>query len=121
MSEGRPDRSEARKHVGRLRPGSARQSHLEVTRRYVRSSRTLWRSVGAETLLTAPGRQDVDGLSETATAAWDLLTEPRTLDDLVGRLSDLFATPRDAVEPDVRSLLEQLVARGWVEVDDGDD
>jgi DNA-binding IclR family transcriptional regulator len=76
--------------------------------------------VGQETLLTASGRPDVDGLSETATAVWELLTEPRTLGDLVRRLSERYGTPRNTVEPDVRSLLKQLVARGWVEVDDGD-
>jgi hypothetical protein len=91
-----------------------------VTRRYVRSETTLWRSAGPETLLTAPGRQEVDSLSETATAVWDLLMTPLTLDELVRRLSDRYGTPRDTVEPDVRSLLERLVARGWVEVDDGD-
>lgn len=91
-----------------------------MTRRYVRSAKALWRSTGRETLLTAPGRQEVDGLSETATAAWDLLTAPRTLDDVVRRLSERYGTPRTTVEPDVRSLLERLVARGWVEVIDGD-
>jgi hypothetical protein len=76
--------------------------------------------VGPESLLTAPGREEVDGLSETAASVWDLLTEPRTLDDLVRRLSERYSAPWVTVEPDVRSLLEQLVARGWVEVDDGD-
>jgi Coenzyme PQQ synthesis protein D (PqqD) len=91
-----------------------------VTTRYARSATTLWRSVGPESLLTAPGREEVDALSETAAAVWDLLTEPRTLDDLVRRLSERYRAPRGMMEPDVRSLLDQLVARGWVEVDDRD-
>jgi hypothetical protein len=87
-----------------------------VTTRYARSTATLWRSVGSETLLTASGRQEVDSLSETATAVWDLLARPRTLDDVVRRLAERYGTPSDTVERDVRALLEQLIARRWVEV-----
>lgn len=87
-----------------------------MTTRYTRSATTLWRSVGSETLLAAPDRQEVDSLSDTATAAWDLLATPRTLDEIVGRLSQRYGTPRETVERDVRPLLEQLAARGWVEV-----
>jgi hypothetical protein len=87
-----------------------------VTTRYARSVTTLWRSVGSETLLTAAGRQEVDSLSDTATAVWALLARPRTLDEVVRRLSERYGTSRDTVERDVRALLEQLVVRGWVEV-----
>jgi len=87
-----------------------------VTTRYARSVTTLWRSVGSETLLTASGRQEVDSLSDSATAVWGLLARPRTLDEVVRRLSERYGTSRDTVERDVRTLLDQLVARGWVEV-----
>lgn len=87
-----------------------------MTTLYARSAATLWRSVGSETLLTASGRQEVDSLSETATAVWDLLATPRTLDEVVRRLSERYGTPGDTVGRDVRALLEQLMARGWVEV-----
>ena len=87
-----------------------------MTTRYTRSATTLWRSVGSEALLTAAGRQEVDSLSETATAVWDLLARPRTLDEVVRLLAERYDTPSDTVERDVRALLEQLIARGWVEV-----
>lgn len=91
-----------------------------MTMRYVRSETTLWRSAGVETLLAAPGRRDVDSLSETATAVWEMLETARTLNDLVAQLSERYSVPRHSVEPHVRALLEQLVVRGWVTVDDVD-
>ena len=87
-----------------------------MTTRYARSVTTLWRSVGSETLLTASSRHEVDSLSDSATAVWGLLARPCTLDEVVRRLSERYGTSRDTVERDVRALLDQLVARGWVEV-----
>lgn len=83
--------------------------------RFVRSPRALFRSVGAEVLVTAPDREDVDRLSPTAGAVWSLLGEPRTLSTLVDDLADAFGAPRERIAADVRVLVTDLVRRGWVE------
>lgn len=88
--------------------------------RFVRSRTALWRRVGGEILLAAPGRPDVDRLSNSAGAVWTLLEEPMPASALVATLSDAYGVPRGQITGDVEALLADLQARGWVEEVIGD-
>jgi hypothetical protein len=71
--------------------------------------------VGPEVLLAAPGRAGFDALSGPATAVWSHLGRPRTLEELVGFLSERYVAPRASIELDVQVLLAELTRRGWIE------
>jgi len=83
--------------------------------RFVRSRVALSRRVGGEVLLAAPGREDIDRLSDTAGAVWSLLEEPMPAPALVARLSEAYGVPEERIAADVEVLLADLVRRGWVE------
>jgi hypothetical protein len=83
-----------------------------------RSPRALWRSVGAEVLLTARERDDFDHLSETAGMVWQILEVPMTLEDLVQALGDVYGLPAAEIFDDVARLVGDLRESGWIEVAD---
>lgn len=81
--------------------------------RWVRSPAVLWR--------TAPGFlvvADVDGeltrAEGPAAAIWDLLDEPRTIEQIAGRLAGDFDAPIAEVRDDVSRFVEELAGRGLV-------
>jgi coenzyme PQQ synthesis protein D (PqqD) len=71
--------------------------------------------VGDEILLAPPRREDFDQLSGTAASVWLLLGEPRNIRDLVDMLENAYGVAAEAIAPDVRRLVEGLVAGGSVE------
>jgi len=83
--------------------------------RFVRSPGALSRRVGGEVLLAAPGRGDIDRLSDSAGAVWSLLDEPRTMPGVVGSLSEAYGIAPERIAADVEALVDDLVRRGWVE------
>jgi len=83
-----------------------------------RSPRALWRSVGAEVLLTARERDDFDHLSETAGIVWQVLDAPMTLEDLVIALGDVYGLPPGEIVDDVGRLVRDLRESGWIEAAD---
>lgn len=78
----------------------------------------LWRSIGAEVILAPRGRTDFELLSGSGGAVWRALAEPRTFDDLVVSLAERFEVDRSTIEDDVRRLVDNLSARGLVDVAD---
>lgn len=88
----------------------------------IRSPNTLSRVVGSETLLTAPGREDVVSLAGTAGEVWRLLETPQTFSSLVEALSRAYRGAPETIASDVERLLSQFLDQGWAEsVADGDD
>lgn len=83
--------------------------------RFQRSPSTLWREVGDLILLAPQGRDDFDQLSGPAATAWLLLEEPRSLEELMRLLGDLYGTAPEAIATDVRQLVDGLVGRGSIE------
>jgi hypothetical protein len=83
-----------------------------------RSPRALWRSVGAEVLLTAREREDFDHLSETAGIVWQILEVPMALENLVQALGDVYGLPPGDIFDDVRRLVRDLRESGWIEAAD---
>jgi hypothetical protein len=91
---------------------------------FQRSPEALTRSFGPQrdVLLASTDRDELDQLSGTSAAVWDLLRVPRTMEELIDALSEIYRTGPEAIGRDVEVLLEELVARGWVEaISDGDD
>lgn len=88
--------------------------------RFRRAAGVLERRFGGEVLLAARGRRAVDRLAGTGAAVWELLDEPRTAAALAAALEAAYEAEPGSIERDVRALLEDLAARGYVdEVRDG--
>jgi hypothetical protein len=88
----------------------------------VRSPDVLTRSFADEVLLASPAGGDVDRLEGSAAEVWDLLEEPRSMEDLVSTLARAYGVPAEQVRSGVEALLRELLERGWVyEIQDSDD
>ena len=83
--------------------------------RFRRSPGTIVRTVRDEVLLTAAGHEDVDRLSGTAAAVWNVLEVPRAPAEVAGLVAGAFGQPEQAVLTDVEAFLDELSRRGWVE------
>ena len=89
--------------------------------RFRQTPGVLSRSFGDEVILAPSRRDEYDSLSRTAGAVWNLLGEPRTLDEVVGVLEAAYGTSGVTIARDVEPLIADLVGRGLVErVHDGD-
>lgn len=104
------DRSGASAGGGGPRRGAAADGG-----RFRRAAGVLERRFGDEVLLAARGRRDVDRLAGTGAAVWELLDGPRTAAELAAALEAAYEAGPGSIERDVRALLEDLAARGYVE------
>jgi coenzyme PQQ synthesis protein D (PqqD) len=86
--------------------------------RFRRSPSVPWRTVGTEVLLASPGREDFDGLSGTSATVWHLLEAPRSLQELVELLADIYATSPEAIAGEVEQLVDELLRRGSIQQED---
>jgi hypothetical protein len=80
-----------------------------------RSPNALFRRVGGDIILAAPGREEFDSLSSTASTAWELLDTPKDLDTLVKQLALEYRMEEHSIVSDVASLVLDLLRRGWIE------
>ncbi|HXF72518.1 MAG TPA: PqqD family protein [Actinomycetota bacterium] len=83
--------------------------------RFRRAAGVLSRRFGGEVLLGLRGRAEVDRLEGTAAAVWELLEGPATAAEVAAALAASYDAPASAIERDVRALLSELAARGYVE------
>jgi hypothetical protein len=79
-----------------------------------RSAAVLSRSVGDETILVRPGREDIDVLSATASLVWTMLEEPSTVLSITEFLAGIYPAERPRIEQDVHRLVAEMEERGWV-------
>ena len=61
------------------------------------------------------------GLDEVGARIWDLIQEPRTVNEIRDLLLDEYDVEPERCERDLLALLEELVAEGLVEVGDETD
>ena len=88
----------------------------------MRSPAMLWRNVGERVVLAPPGGEDFQELSPTAAEAWRLLERPQTLSELVQDVAAAYRVVPDSIAGDIRSLVDDLIARGALEtMADADD
>ena len=94
---------------------------MSVPRTFRRTPRALWRRVGDEVLVADAEGSDVSSLSASASAAWLLLEEPRTREELIDGLVAGCELPAIEVAKHVDRMLHEFERREWVVrvVDDG--
>lgn len=57
------------------------------------------------------------GLNSVASRVWDLLREPRTVEEILGKLLEEYDIDASSCERDLRALLQELAARELIVID----
>ena len=84
--------------------------------RYHRAPHVLWRcTLDTVVLLAVASDDEPFALSETGPELWELLVDPRTLDDIVAVLAAAHDADPQIVAGDVEPMLEHLAALGVIE------
>ncbi len=71
---------------------------------------------GGECLLYHPGRDEATALNRSATDVWELCDGTRTVAGIARELAGRYGVDADALSGDVSAALEDLHARGLIEV-----
>jgi hypothetical protein len=82
---------------------------------YRRSPHVLHRNAGPDVIAMLPGAGEMYVVSGPAAVLWDLLSEDARLDELTGRIAELYAQPTDKIGPALEVCLRDLAYRGLVE------
>ena len=82
----------------------------------VASSRQVSTEVGDETVILELAEGAYYGLENVGSFVWSLLSEPRTVADLVDSVSREYDVTPDRCERDVLTLVEDLATSGLIEV-----
>jgi hypothetical protein len=82
--------------------------------RWLRADNVLWRDNLDQVVLAPPHGGEPRVLPITGALVWDLLASPVTTASVVQRLSEWFGADPLEVERDVRALLDDLEAQGFV-------
>ena len=83
------------------------------------SEHQLSSDVSGEAVILDLERSVYYGLDPVGATVWRLLTTPRPVNELVDAVLAEFEVDRDRCERDVVALLQEMAARGLVEVRDG--
>ena len=67
-----------------------------------------------EAVLLHLGSQRYFSLNETGVAIWDLLSAPRSLDEIVDALAEVYASDREALSASVARFVQELERDGLV-------
>ena len=81
---------------------------------YVRSSQPLQAEVDGEIVMLDPASSKYFGLADTGARIWELLAEPRSVDDLVSALTAEYEVDDDTCRTQVAIFLDTLGAAGLV-------
>jgi hypothetical protein len=88
--------------------------------RFARSAAVLSRRVGDGLLLASTADPSFEHLSPTGAAVWAALEAASTVEDVARVVAPAFGVEPTVVEDDVRSLVHQLQAKGFIrQVHDG--
>ncbi|TKX47228.1 PqqD family protein [Halorubrum sp. SD690R] len=75
-------------------------------------------TIDGETVILHPDVGKYYGLNEVGTFVWELLQEPRSVDELCREVVDAYEVDRDRCRSDVEDLLVELVEKDLVRLTD---
>jgi hypothetical protein len=82
---------------------------------YRRRDDVLFTAVDGEVLALDAHRGQCYGMNEVASQVWDLLAEPKTIEDVCATLVERYDVPPEQCRTEVAALVEQFRADGLVE------
>lgn len=81
---------------------------------YCKTSTFPWQTMGEDTLIIEPKNQLSHEIVGVGSFIWEMIDGSQSLEDIVGRVYDVFEAPRDEIEKDVMSFVETLENKGLV-------
>jgi hypothetical protein len=93
-------------------------SALTTTTTVVAADDALSTTIDGETVILHPDVGKYYGLNEVGTFVWELLQEPRPVDELCREVVDAYEVDRDRCRSDVEDLLVELVEKDLVRLTD---
>jgi hypothetical protein len=82
---------------------------------YKLSEKALFTAVGDDIVALNIGDGQCYGMEKVTAAVWRLLETPMSIDELCGRLVEMYAVEPDVCRADVERLFGQLRSEGLVE------
>jgi hypothetical protein len=89
---------------------------LELSSRLARNGELPSADVDREVVFLNLSRDSYVALDETGRRIWELLENPRRVDDLVAELARQYEGAQDVIEADVLTFLRELEREGMVRV-----
>ena len=83
--------------------------------RWVQNKSIACRVIDGTAILIRPDSAHVKALNRTGTRIWELLAEPRSLEELADDLCGRFEIDRETALADAKAFLEELRAKGLVD------
>ena len=90
---------------------------MDVTRSVRVPEHVLVRAVDGELVLLNLDNEQYYGLDAIGAAMWDALTTAATLPEAIQELLEAYEVDKETLTQDVEKLLQELNARGLVELD----
>lgn len=87
-------------------------------RTFVRTDDHISTKLDGEEVILHRGSERYFGLNAVGTRLWDLLEEPRTIEDLVTTIREEFDVSEERSREDVESFVDDLEAADLIEVSD---
>lgn len=76
--------------------------------------------LGDEAVLLHLGTSSYFGLNEVGTSIWNLVQEPRTVQEIIDHITQKYVVGLADCERDVLEVLHQMYAAGFIEVHDAE-
>jgi len=78
----------------------------------------VWSQLGEEIVILDLASSSYLGLDDVGAAVWDMLTEPRRVDELEADIAAAYEVNLRDLSRDLRQFLEELVTRGLLVLDE---
>ena len=101
-------RSPPRSRPSPRKPAAGRFSTVVGEARLVRSGEPLTALVDGETVMFSPEQGAYFGLDEIGSRVWELLEEPRSIDEVCATLHGEYEVDPETCRADVTALVEEL-------------
>lgn len=83
--------------------------------RYIVSNHAVWNPEGETVVVWASHQQYGYRICESGVFLWHLLSEHRSVDELVAAVSSEYVADENRLRADIETFLKELIALGFVE------
>ena len=81
-----------------------------------RNEELIFAQMGEEVVMMSEDQNEYLGLNVVASAIWDLVAAPQSVEQLCGRLQEQFVVPTDQCEREVVEFMDQMKQKKLIEV-----
>ena len=86
---------------------------------YQRSQEAIFSEVGEDIVALNVERGNCYGMEQVTATVWQLLSSPQTLEQICGRLVEIYEVDPQTCQSEVQTLIDDLEAEGLIQRSDG--